>query len=156
MTFVPNISYKLQKPFRENRLEIVYRSDQKLINLLGSTKDKVPNFQKSGIYGVQCSDCNKVYYGQTKRNIEERVKEHFQCIKLNQPNKSALAAHVLVDGHDGVSKNNVKLIKQINDDRRLDAYEAYFIQNDKNSLNLDNGNVETCLFKCIKRNKTKV
>ena len=146
MTFAPKITNKFNKIFSEHDLEMVYRSDNKLKNLLGSTKDKTPELQKSGIYAVQCSECDKTYYGQTKRSIEERFKEHTQCIRLNQPNKSAIAAHVINEGH-GVNKKSLKLLKQVNDDRRLDAYEAYYIQSNTNSLNLDSGNIESCLLR---------
>jgi len=83
MVFAPQITNKLKKVFSEHDLDIVHRSDQKLSNLLGSTKDKIPNLEKSGIYSVQCGDCGKTYYGQTRRSVQERFKEHIQCIRLN-------------------------------------------------------------------------
>lgn len=127
----------------------MYRNDNKLSNLLGSTKDKIPNIHKSGIYCYTCSVCNKKYYGQTKRSIEVRFKDHIQCIRLNHPYKSAIASHVLVDGHDNVNKENLELLKQVFDERRLDAYEAYYIQKDEDALNQDTGNISSCLFKLI-------
>lgn len=140
--FVPQITNKLKSKFADHNLDIVYRSDRKLSNLLGSTKDKTPKLNKSGIYTVTCGECKRVYYGQTKRSVEERYKEHVQCIRLNHPNKSAVASHVIIDGHTNISRENVNLLKQVNDCRRLDAYEAFYIQNDENALNQDNGNIE--------------
>ena len=67
------------------------------------------------------------------------------CVRLNQPNKSAIATHILIDGHENISKD-IKLLKQVNDERQLDAYEAYFIQKDNNALNLDSGNVQSSLL----------
>jgi len=52
----------------------------------------------------------------------------------------------LVDGHLQINKNNVALLKQVNDERMLDAYEAYYIQRDENNLNQDEGNIQSCLF----------
>lgn len=150
LNFVPCITNKLKHAFGEYQMEIVHNNDRKLSNLLGSTKDKIAPLKKSGIYTVTCGVCNKKYIGQTKRSIEKRFSEHCACIRLNQPNKSAVAAHVLIDGHTNINKKSVKLKKQVNDCRRLDAYEAFYIQNERDTLNLDNGNIESFLFAKIK------
>lgn len=76
--------------------------------------------------------------------------EHKQCIRLNHPYKSAVASHVLVDGYANITTDNLKLLKQVNDARRLDIYEAFYIQNDSECLNMDRGNIESCLFSHVK------
>lgn len=144
--FIPSITNKLKSVFKQHGFELVYRNDSKLSNLFGSTKDKTPNMEKSGIYCYECSVCLRKYYGQTKRSIETRFKDHCACIRLNHPYKSAIASHVLIDGHENINKENLCLLRQVNDDRRLDAYEAFHIQKDDNPLNLDRGNVDSCLF----------
>ena len=75
--FVPSITNKLKQKFSEHQMEIVYKNDNKLSNLLGSTKDKIEPLKKSGIYTVTCNECEKKYTGQTKRSIEKRFSEHF-------------------------------------------------------------------------------
>lgn len=149
MHFAPKITNKLKNKFRQHDYEIVYRSDNKLLNLLGTTKDKTPVLQKSGIYCYTCDECGRKYYGQTRRSIEVRFKDHCQCIRLNHPNKSAIAAHCLHDGHENVNIENLKLVRQVNDEKRLDAYEAYYIQRDVDCLNQDRGNIESPLFNLI-------
>lgn len=147
--FEPSITNKLKQKFSEYGMQIVYRNDRKMSNLLGSTKDKTPPLNKCGVYVFECSECKRKYYGQTKRDLETRIGEHFQCIRLNYPNKSAIASHVLIDEHAHINKTDFKLLKQVNDSRRLDAYEAYHIQRDENALNLDQGNITSCLFGLI-------
>jgi len=127
LTFAPNITNKLKKSFNDHNLEIVYKSDRKLACLLGSAKDKTSELKKSGVYTVKCGNCERVYYGQTKRSVEERFKEHMQCIRLNQPQRLAIASHVLLDGHENVNIGSVKLLKQVNDERQLDAYKRRFL-----------------------------
>lgn len=127
-------------------MQIVYKSENKLSNLLGTTKDLTPANKKSGIYSIKCNDCEKTYYGQTKRSIEQRLKEHKLCIKNKEEWKSAVASHVLSEQHSMISDENLKLKKQVNDDRRLDAYEAYYIQKETEKMNLDEGNIISCLF----------
>lgn len=152
MSFEPVITNKLKSKFAENRLEIVYKNNGKLQNLLGSTKDKIPVLQKSGIYSIECGDCKRKYWGQTKRNIEIRYKDHISCVRLNHPYKSAVASHILVDGHENINIDSLSLVKQVFNERRLDAYEAFYIQCDDNALNQDRGNVESCLLSLAKNN----
>lgn len=149
LSFVPEITNKLKNIFERNNMRIVYSSNWKLKNMLGSTKDHIKSLEKTGIYQITCGDCNLKYYGQTKRTISKRFKEHSGYIKTNQPGKSAIANHVLCNDHFNVSLDNVKLVKQVNDANKLDAYETFFIQRDVNALNLDNGNIQTDLFKLL-------
>lgn len=37
-------------------------------------------------------------------------------------------------------------MKQVNDERLLNAYESIYIMNDSNALNKDNGNIDSYLF----------
>jgi hypothetical protein len=45
-----------------------------------------------GVYSVPC-ECSQVYIGQTGRSVETRVKEHQRHIRLQHPDKSAVAEH---------------------------------------------------------------
>lgn len=148
MSYVPQITNKIGHKFRDHNMQIVYRNNNKIANLLGSVKDKTEPLKKSGIYCISCGDCDKKYYGQTKRSIEKRFKEHSAYINKRQCTRSALAEHVWSEGHFNVSLANVKLIKQVNDNRLLNAYESYYIKNDEHSMNKDNGNIDSALFNC--------
>lgn len=142
----PKITDKLKSVFQQGNMQMVFSSQNKLKNLLGSTKDKTKDLQKSGIYSVKCGDCDEIYHGQTRRNVGVRFKEHSASFKYNKHRASALAAHVLNLGHFNVTIDNLSLVKQVNDNRRLDAYESYYIQSNENSMNADNGNVVSPLF----------
>ena len=61
-------------------------------NFLNSNlKDYIPPQKKSGIYQIDCKDCEKLYMGKTKRELGTRVKEHFRNIKNEEIEKSAVA-----------------------------------------------------------------
>jgi len=45
-----------------------------------------------GIYSIPC-ELGIVYIGQSGRTIQHHIKEHSRHIKLDQPNKSAIAEH---------------------------------------------------------------
>lgn len=86
---------------------------------------------------IKCDECDAIYYGQTKRSIEKRFCEYLSYIK----NKQALDSHALNTGHPNYHTNNINVVKL-----SLDPFESYYIQLDSNSMNLDNGNIESVLF----------
>lgn len=150
ITFAPSITNKIQSIFNKHNLQVLYNSTNKLSTLLGSTKDKTPTEDKSGIYSIKCSDCNDIYIGQTRRKISDRFKEHIRNIKYNKPDRSSVAEHSLTHNHN-IEKCNLKLLKNINNYSKLDAYESLLIiKNSNNTMNSDFGNIISPLFKLIK------
>ena len=118
-----------------------------LKSLIGNTKDKLQENQKSGIYSIQCMDCDKCYVEQIRRNIGIRFKEHLRNIKNQENEKSPLAAHVLGTNHN---VNSIKLLKQVNNSQELNAREA--IKMTKNNLlNWDLNSLHNNLLKLKKK-----
>ncbi|XP_055837083.1 uncharacterized protein LOC129905590 [Episyrphus balteatus] len=149
MTYFPPITNKMHTKLKQQNIECVYSSNGKIKNMLGSTKDKSPIVNKSGIYEIKCGDCDAVYIGQTKRSIGVRFNEHSNHIKYNRPEKSSVAAHALTNNHFNVRLEDVKLKKHVTNNRRLDAYESLYISNNNNAMNSDNGNIMSPLFNLI-------
>ena len=57
----------------ENKnLKISFKSHQNLGNILFNAKEKTNSLMKSGIYKLNCCNCNAVYIGQTQRNFKIR------------------------------------------------------------------------------------
>lgn len=145
--YYPPITDKLKNVFKKHNTTLVHSSSANLKNLLGSTKDKVPPEQRSGIYRVQCKTCDKCYIGQSSRRVEVRFKEHLANIRLNKPEKSSVAQHILENINHVIDKNCLNLLKSVNDYRKLDAFESLFIFKEPNDiLNKDNGPIESNLF----------
>lgn len=128
--YAPQITNKLKTVLHKHKLSIVYTNNNKLCNILGNPKEKLTEHQKSGIYSIECTEtnCNGIYIGQTRRNILSRFKEHCAHIRYNRPSKSAFAHHALCSDHLGVTSDNLKLIKQINNRTELDIWESIYIQ----------------------------
>jgi hypothetical protein len=78
----------------------------KNIHLLRPVKEKL-GLMTAGNYRIAC-ECRKVYLGQTGGTIEARLKEQRRHVRLNQPERSAVAEHSLTTYHridfDGASK----------------------------------------------------
>jgi predicted GIY-YIG superfamily endonuclease len=94
-SFYPPITNKLQNIFRRHKIKLVHENRRKIKELLGNPKDKTDHLDKAGIYEIQCQGCEASYIGQTKRTIRIRFKEHHDHIRLNHPESSNVAKHVL-------------------------------------------------------------
>ena len=84
-------------------------------------KDNIPSEKKSGIYQINCKDCEKIYIRKTKRDLETRVKEHFRNIKNGEIEKSAIAAHVWKEKH--TKDHKPVLLKQASNKHELTNWE---------------------------------
>ena len=55
--------------------------------------------RKEVIYSIPCSDCDKVYIGETKRGLEVRTKEHKKNVEKASITTSEIAKHCWEEGH---------------------------------------------------------
>jgi hypothetical protein len=69
----------------------------KLSSLLRPVKDHL-GLRTPGVYRIPC-ECGRVYIGQTGRSVDIRLKEHQRHIRLEHPDKSAVAEHRIHQGH---------------------------------------------------------
>lgn len=149
--FNHTITNYMKPIMKKHKLEMVCSSQNKLKDTLGNPKDKLDEHQKSGVYKILCSECQKIYIGQTRRNILQRFKEHCSHIKFNRPTKSSVAEHSLAETHFNMTKDNLKLITQTRMIRRLDAIESMHIHKNKNHLmNNVYGPISSSLFNFVK------
>ena len=79
--------------------------------------------EKCGIYEISCKDCNQKYVGQTRRSIQTRFKEHMAHLKYGRTEKSSVAQHAFDNNHR-IDKNNLRLIRNVRNNRQLDAFES--------------------------------
>ena len=84
-----------------------------------------------GIYKIPCKDCDKVYIGETGRDIRIRVHEHELSIKRkfdpNKPSCSALVRHVAETGHE-INFGEAKIIRVEEREYRRKLHEALLIK----------------------------
>jgi hypothetical protein len=119
------------------------RNKRKLRDILDNPKDKFGVQEKFGVYQVECTGCNAVYIGQTKQCLKTRLKEHYSSIRLNHPEKSNIARHVLQKINDSqdhiISLDQLTMIKEVRKPSELDNYESIYIcRRKKESVNLMN------------------
>jgi len=155
VTYAPTITNKLQNSFERCNIKMVYSGNEKLKSALGSTKDKLPFAEKSGIYEIKCSNCNYKYIGQTRRSIKKRFDEHHRSIKNKEIDK-AIAAHIYNTDNSHPHKiisfeDNTKLLKNVKNQHKLDAYESFYISTSPNLMNFDDGPISSPLFSLFKK-----
>ena len=64
---------------------------------LPSLKDPITTDEiTSVVYEVPSKDCDFVYAGQTKQDLNSRLKEHQRAIKQQKTENSALCEHVIL------------------------------------------------------------
>ena len=89
--FVQGLSEKIKRVYSQYGASTAFKPHQTLRQLLVTPKDKASDEEKSGIvYRYPCKGCDKVYLGDPKRSLGDRIREH--CAKTTS-NQSALAEH---------------------------------------------------------------
>ncbi|XP_063625255.1 uncharacterized protein LOC134796991 [Cydia splendana] len=79
LPYVKGITDKVGSVLKKFSIKTVYTPLSKVASLLRSPKDVIP-YQNPGVYKIECS-CGSAYIGQTKRSVQERVKEHIAAVK---------------------------------------------------------------------------
>jgi hypothetical protein len=69
----------------------------KLSSLLRPVKDHL-GLRTPGVYRIPC-ECGRVYIGQMGHSVDIMLKERQQHIRLEHPDKSAIAEHSIDQGH---------------------------------------------------------
>ena len=142
---------RMNKIFDKHNLKIVNSNTNKIKNLVHSTKDSTPPLEKSGIYKITCTKCEKYYFGQTRRKIKTRFKEHINHIAKNEGEKSAAAHHILTATHHDKNPDHlqVELFKTVTKPYLLDAYESIEIHkhsDDDKLLNREMGSIKDSIL----------
>ena len=81
---------------------------------------------KYGVYEIQCETCDKIYVGESGRDLEKRVKEHRRDIK-NAEVKNAMFVHVRDFDHP-INLKNAKNVYPSSSVRRRHIIESALIE----------------------------
>ena len=110
-----------------------------LQSIKAKPKDRVPTDAKThAVYSIQCSDCEKVYLSQTKRQFRIRLKEHQRAVCNSNSSKSALAEDVCETSHN-IAWDDSRIITTNNRYGQRLCLEAWHINVIPCALNRDDG-----------------
>lgn len=79
---------KVTNPFKNTDLIITFPTINTIYNLLRIQCDKKDKYLHSGIYNIKSLTFNKIYDGQTGRNLCLRFLENLQYIRNNNPHSA--------------------------------------------------------------------
>ena len=129
--YIKNVTNSLSNELKKLNITPGLYNTGTLKNLLVNNKivRKDP-LEKSGVYQINCKDCNFKYIGQTRRNFNIRFDEHMAKYKNNNLS-SNVAKHLLENNHSS-EKADLKILHYEKNGRRLTFLESFEI---KKSLN---------------------
>ena len=132
--YVKGASEKIGKLLSSYNI-ITSKSSNTLKRTFCHLKDMVKKEDTSEIvYEVKCSDCEKVYIGESGRELGTRIKEHQGNINKREIN-SQIYKHLEESGHANFDWNNVKVLgRSSKKDSRL-FLESSFTYVNVNSIN---------------------
>ena len=89
------------------------------------------------MYEIDCENCEKKYIGETKKRLEERVKEHICNIRTKRE-ISLIFQHCRGNNHS-MKFNNAKVIASNKNPTTRRFLESFYSKNDQNSFNRYSG-----------------
>ena len=90
----------------------------------------------AGVYNIPCKDCDRSYYGQTGRSINQRILEHKRAVRYGHDN-SAIFQHIASTGHQMNWDNSELIFKNACGFKRKIVEAAVIKQTD--NINLSEG-----------------
>jgi hypothetical protein len=112
-TYVGKETKFVTKLFKHTSIQIAYKTPNTTGNLLSHRQQpKIDDkLNKSGIYQLECLECNMKYIGQTERSFQERYQEHMRDYKYGT-GSSKFAQHLTDYKHTCSPINNtLKILK---------------------------------------------
>ncbi|UYV73714.1 hypothetical protein LAZ67_11000472 [Cordylochernes scorpioides] len=99
--YLRDIDNEISRILRKFKYNIWYSTGTKREFLTRNRimKDNIGTLKPSNvIYGIKCTQCDKIYVGETGRNLETRIKEHQQGL-MGRRALSKIGEHALYSGH---------------------------------------------------------
>ena len=82
LPYVEGTSEKLQRILRSHKVKSTFYTENTLHKLLFKPKDQVVTEDKNNIvYEIDCSNCEAVYFSESKRSLKSRSDEHKRSVR---------------------------------------------------------------------------
>ena len=94
LSYVKGTSEQLKRIFNDHNINCTFYTTTTLRTLLSHAKDPVPLEQGNNIvYKYDCKDCEAVYFGESKRTIAQRTKQHTRAVRAADTRRYETADH---------------------------------------------------------------
>jgi hypothetical protein len=88
---VRSIFNRISRVLARHNIKCVGLPPRKISSFLRPVTDDL-GLKTPGVYSIPC-ECGQIYIGQTGRSVDTRLKKHKRYIRLEHPDKSAVAEH---------------------------------------------------------------
>lgn len=129
--YITGLSEQIQKNLKKHNITICHKGNNLLKSNYSKLKTETPLLKKSHVvYEIPCNECNSVYIGNTRQNLESRLRGH----KYDKTNKTALTKHHETTKHN-FNFNNTKILATENNNKKREILEMIYIKKNPNSIN---------------------
>ena len=147
--YVKNVSEKIKRILNDVSIKSTFKPLRTIRHFIPQPKDPIQEKETYGvIYQVPCKNCEESYIGQTKRNINTRLKEHRTAVKKGRIQKSALSEHVMNKVHL-IDWQNAKIIQQESNYKKRLFLESWHINKNPKTMNRKDGSNLPNVYKSL-------
>ena len=115
LPYVKGTSEQLKRIFNDHNINCTFYTTTTLRTLLSHAKDHVPSEQRNNIvYKYDCKDYEAVYFGESKRTIAQRNKEHTRAVRAADTRRYETADHCWKYNHDFDWENKKIMVYETN------------------------------------------
>ena len=89
------------RTLKSHKIKSTFYTENTLRKLLCKPKDRVATEDKNNIvYEIDCSNCEAVYFGESKRSLKSRSDEHKRSVRNCDCDKNEIAKHCWEADHN--------------------------------------------------------
>ena len=92
LPYVEGTSEKLRRILRSHKIRSTFYTEITLRKLLCKPKDRVED-KNNIVYEIDCSNCQAVYFGESKRSLKLHSDEHKRSVRSCDCAKNKIAKH---------------------------------------------------------------
>ena len=101
LPYVEGTSEKLRRILRSHKIRSTFCTEMTLCKLICKPKGRVATEDKNNIaYKIDCSNCQAVYFGESKRSLKSRSGEHERSVRNCNCDKNEIAKHYWEADHN--------------------------------------------------------
>lgn len=128
LEYTGTLSQSLQHILNKFNIRTAYKPVNTLFSILPNPKVKLNKYERPGVYCLECADCSCSYIGKTIRNFNVRFAEHERAHRLNHPEQSHFAKHLISEGHSPNNYDETKILHFEATDSKLTLLEILEIR----------------------------
>ena len=123
------LHHTLKNQLKKQNVVLASKANNKLKNKLKFKNKNISfdEYDSTGVYRLNCSDCSQFYIGQTGRSFKLRYKEHIPISKSNI-GRSTFAEHLSLHDHNIKSiSESLDILHKYKKSHKLDTLECFEI-----------------------------